>query len=1578
MDKRGKTLSAIALILVLAVLIIIPFILSADTGNIKTYNENTNTITIKDNSNSEIASIKLNTPQVNYVPRGYQKVAEFTINSKIDYNDALKQIEFYNLKDNNQQISRTFDYKVKDYEIINVDDYEEVCSLTLNGTQNCENVKSGYHSKQKEIWIPLEKTNFKEGETLTIGIFTNVQKGDNIEWIPTFYGVKINEWAVWTESLNAGLRAYYSFENSPIDNLSKYNISWGNPAIYTSGVVGRATSFNGSQYGTITKPYFFNNSDFSMSVWLYNDNTGGYQGIITEKNNAWSYHFTFIGSNIPDASHYWVSYEDTHNMETPEYTPSNWEHYVVTFDADTLNMTIYIDGSYWSSTIQAGLNTANIQDICALGVRYTNILESYNFQGDMDELGIWNRTLTASEVSDLWNNGNGIAYESPFVDATSPTSTAIISSDDESNKSNQNLNCYSTLIDNEQANLNASWTWYKDDDLYLTGTKINIVNNSNTLITTLSFGNLTKGQNWKCEIKPFDGTNWGNATNSSSLTILNSAPTQNNPILSTPSNNHPSTENLTCNNQSTTDVDKDNVINIYNWIKNGTSLLSLNLPLDINTNDYSGAGNDGINNGATLTNTGCKLGNCYSFDEGDSIIIPDDSSLYFTNKKTWEIWFKRDSTGAETIFNKGNSTKSNYKLEILGDNKLKFSYSLAIGDVFNSQFINGGSNFNEGTYLNTYYNSTINAVKLTEGQNSGNYTSKIFNANSNAEWNNISWSDNIGSVLTLVDVNEGIYKSINQGSNWTLINSSYGGAGSAVEIIESINGILYIVNDREEVWKSTNFGVSWTKQIADFNGAENSNAVTMTGDGNHLYIIEDDEDVWKSDNSGLSWTKVNDDLDSGTSTSDIKGAIMNNSGNIYAIANDAKLYKSIDNGTTWTKINDDFNGAEGNSATDISIDNDGNLYILNLQEIWKSTNAGVSWTKINNDFNSGDGNNGMAMTIDINNFIYIVDASEDVYRSTDGGISWSLLISNLNGGSGNVMSIVAYDQPTAKFQIRSCDDTICSGETFIGPDGTSSSYYLDSPEETNISDNQYFQFIAYFSTYDLAYSPELYGVNFNYTTQSNDLETSLTTISTITDSNWHLATISYDGNNIKIYLDGNLDDSINESRTPGFTENNLIIGDNFTGYLDEFRIYNLALSPEQILNDYYLGYKTLVSQETTAGETYGCSITPNDGEEDGITKNSNTLDILVSIVFNVTSGEDGSQISNFNIYCNNSFSASGVSSPYTAGFEPESYSCTFSNDNSFNITKIFVADSDKTVDVVLSLRGALTIEEHTWLEAIYICVVSGDCNLYNMLVQINQTVSNIWENTAPTNENVIITETITNKVVDSSHNLTINYSVNIPIKAGYTLGTYLPVRIGYWFLNEDNTSCYNQGTKPTGVEDPYCQPLIIETLGPMGGSVNFTVKLHPNLPAGDYSIKRIIDIDPNNVWINYGQENIGSFVMSEGLSNYGITAEKTGETNPSVNSNQQQTQNTQETSSGGSSGNTNTIIKETIIKDNGGTTPNNGESPKDNTDKPTEITGGVIGALLSGKQITFIITILCGTFIIFIIVRSRIIKFKNK
>jgi hypothetical protein len=75
-------------------------------------------------------------------------------------------------------------------------------------------------------------------------------------------------------------------------------------------------------------------------------------------------------------------------------------------------------------------------------------------------------------------------------------------------------------------------------------------------------------------------------------------------------------------------------------------------------------------------------------------------------------------------------------------------------------------------------------------------------------------------------------------------------------------------------------------------------------------------------------------------------------------------------------------------------------------------------------------------------------------------------------------------------------------------------------------------------------------------------------------------------------------------------------GYNFSGLIDEFRIYNRALSAEQIYQNYlytkdgHSDKSVIVSGETYLGDIWKCVVTPNDGTKDDAPVESNSLQIL--------------------------------------------------------------------------------------------------------------------------------------------------------------------------------------------------------------------------------------------------------------------------------------------------------------------------------------------------------------------------------
>jgi hypothetical protein len=73
----------------------------------------------------------------------------------------------------------------------------------------------------------------------------------------------------------------------------------------------------------------------------------------------------------------------------------------------------------------------------------------------------------------------------------------------------------------------------------------------------------------------------------------------------------------------------------------------------------------------------------------------------------------------------------------------------------------------------------------------------------------------------------------------------------------------------------------------------------------------------------------------------------------------------------------------------------------------------------------------------------------------------------------------------ARYQVRSCDDPGCDTEPFVGPDGTSATFYSELSNSTpappvfqltNLGENRYFQWRATLESDDPAHSPELIDV----------------------------------------------------------------------------------------------------------------------------------------------------------------------------------------------------------------------------------------------------------------------------------------------------------------------------------------------------------------------------------------------------------------------------------------------------------------------------------------------------------------------
>jgi len=147
----------------------------------------------------------------------------------------------------------------------------------------------------------------------------------------------------------------------------------------------------------------------------------------------------------------------------------------------------------------------------------------------------------------------------PPVNNPPTQSTPILNaSDNHYNTTDATLACYNqSTADADGDPVTNSYRWFRNSTLV-----------SSLTASTVNAGNTTSGETWKCEVKPYDGTDNGTAMNSSALTI-NALPDTISVRLNSSAGTNYTNESLTCYANSTGFMTS---MTIYYRTYNGSSL----------------------------------------------------------------------------------------------------------------------------------------------------------------------------------------------------------------------------------------------------------------------------------------------------------------------------------------------------------------------------------------------------------------------------------------------------------------------------------------------------------------------------------------------------------------------------------------------------------------------------------------------------------------------------------------------------------------------------------------------------------------------------------------------------------------------------------------------------------------------------------------------------------------------------------------------------------------------------------------------------------------------------------------------
>lgn len=228
--------------------------------------------------------------------------------------------------------------------------------------------------------------------------------------------------ASWSDELNNNLISYWNMESTDGENVTDTTGTghdlYGNSSMnYKSGLIGNSANFSGGYLNTSASDFDFGDSEFTVNFWVNASETDKvYQiiGTLGTGNAGWG----FVTTD-PDGDLFYISSTNQIKMVVAGQglTANGWD--MITIRRNSTNMSLWYNGNEVQVNRTYTVNSGNPLVVGATGDK------SQAFDGELDEIGIWNRSLTDSEITQLYNSGSGLEYDGVNVTLNNPTNNTL-------------------------------------------------------------------------------------------------------------------------------------------------------------------------------------------------------------------------------------------------------------------------------------------------------------------------------------------------------------------------------------------------------------------------------------------------------------------------------------------------------------------------------------------------------------------------------------------------------------------------------------------------------------------------------------------------------------------------------------------------------------------------------------------------------------------------------------------------------------------------------------------------------------------------------------------------------------------------------------------------------------------------------------------------------------------------------------------------------------------------------------------------------------------------------------------------
>jgi len=221
-----------------------------------------------------------------------------------------------------------------------------------------------------------------------------------------------------TNPLWNNLIHYYSGDSTANDLKGGAHATLVNGTTYATGLINNGFNFDGINDYASTPPLNYTSGDITISFYMSPNWINNIQGFIESKNyyttgynNQFSINYyqggnsmRFVGTDNLTLTSFFDYNTWDYSTWTPSIKVGQYYHMVLQYIESTRTIKLYVNRELkFTNTLPVG-KSLNIAD----GLVFNS--KQIPFGGKLDDIAIWNRAITSTEITELYNAGSGKQY----------------------------------------------------------------------------------------------------------------------------------------------------------------------------------------------------------------------------------------------------------------------------------------------------------------------------------------------------------------------------------------------------------------------------------------------------------------------------------------------------------------------------------------------------------------------------------------------------------------------------------------------------------------------------------------------------------------------------------------------------------------------------------------------------------------------------------------------------------------------------------------------------------------------------------------------------------------------------------------------------------------------------------------------------------------------------------------------------------------------------------------------------------------------------------------------------------------